>query len=277
MGARERMVHHPERLLRRGGLVALRDVIVRIGEVERTEERRKILAIDAAVECAARLREIRFEIERLAADLGGIQASGDAQHTVAHGLKVEATALGAPAQVIVGILGQAFGAHVDRLQEGAGEDDGADEFLHGPFVLHEGRGEVFKQLGVLRQRRPDAVVARGLDQAAADEFGPDAIGHHASGERVRLAGDGVGHVETSAAFGEFLDLTIGQDGRELARDGLAWSGGAAADEDDAFDCRGFVQEHHCVGRALGARGLEADDLDLEVVARVAVGDVVCGN
>ena len=72
MGARERMVHHPKRLLRRGGLVTLRDVIVRISEVERPEERREVLTVDAAVECATRLGEVRFEIERLSADLSGV-------------------------------------------------------------------------------------------------------------------------------------------------------------------------------------------------------------
>ena len=72
MGARERMVHHPKRLLRRGGLVTLRDVIVRISEVERPEERGEVLTVDAAVECAARLGEVRFEIERLSADLRGV-------------------------------------------------------------------------------------------------------------------------------------------------------------------------------------------------------------
>ena len=185
--------------------------------------------------------------------------------------------MGAPAQVIVGILGLSFGAHIDRLQESAGEDDGTDEFLHRPFILHEGRGKVFKQLGVLGQRGADAVVAGGFDQAAADEFGPDAIGHHAGGERVRLARDGVGHVETTTAFGEFLDLAIGEDGRELTRDGLAWTGRATAKENDTFDCRGFIQKNHRVGRTLRARGLVAGDLNLEVGTRVTVGDIVSGN
>ena len=133
---------------------------------------------------------------------------------------------------------------------------------------------MFEQLRVLGQGGAHAVVAGRLDEAASDEFGPDTVGHHACGQRVGFAGDGIGHVEAAAAFGELLDLAVGEHGGELTGDDLARTRGSAAEEDDALDSLGFVEKHHRMGRALRAGRLEADDLDLEVVAGVTVGDVV---
>ena len=133
---------------------------------------------------------------------------------------------------------------------------------------------MIEQGRVLAGRRADAEVARGLDERLAEEVHPDAIDHHAGGQRIGRAGDGVGKVESSATLGEFLGRTFGEDGEILARDLLARARGAAAEEDHALHGLRLVLDRHRVRRAFRARGLEAGDVDLQFVAGVAVGDVV---
>ena len=131
-----------------------------------------------------------------------------------------------------------------------------------------------EQGGVLAGRGADPEVARGLDERLTEEMHPDAIDHHAGGQRVGRTGDGIGEVESSAALGEFLGRTVGEDREILPRHLLAGARGAAAEEDDALHGFRLILDRHRVRRALRARGLEAGDGDLKLVAGVAIGDVV---
>lgn len=272
--AAERMVEHPERLLRRRGLVALRHVIVGVREVERAEEGRQVLAVDVAVDRAAGRAERADQVERLAAELGVVESSGHAQHAVAQGFEIEATAMGSPVQRVVGVLGDGVGPEIGGLQESAREDDRADELLHRPALLHERARQMLQQGGVLARRGTDAEVARGLDERLTEEMHPDAVDHHAGGQRVGRARDGVGEVESAAALGELLGRTVGEDREILSGDLLARARRASAEEDDALHGLRLVLQGHRMRRALRARGLEARDVDLQLVAGVAVGDVV---
>ena len=133
---------------------------------------------------------------------------------------------------------------------------------------------MLEQRGVLAGRGADAEVARGFDERLAEEVHPDAIDHHAGGQRVGRARDGVGEVEPAAALGELLGRTLGEDGEILARDLLAGARSAAAEEDDALHGLRLVLDRHRVRRALRAGGFEARDVDLQFVAGIAIGGVI---
>ena len=227
-----------------------------------------------SVDRAARGAEGADQVEGLAAELRVLEFAGDAQHAVAQGFEIQAPAMGAPVQGVVGILGDGVVAEVGGLQERARKDDRADELLRRPTALDERGREVIEEGGVLAGRGADSEVARGLDERLAEEVHPDTVDHHAGGQRVGRASDGVGEVEAAAALGEFLGRAVGEDGKVLARDLLARAGGAAAEEDDALHGLRLVLDRHRVRRTLRARGLEAGHGDLQVVAGIAVGDVV---
>ena len=270
------MVEHPQGLLGRRSLVALRDVIVGISEVEGPEDGGQVLAVDEAVDGSAGGREVGDQVKGLPARLH-FEISGDAEDAVPHCFKIEAAAIGAPGKKVIRVFGDARGVEFGGLAKSAGEHDGADELLHRPVVGHEGGGEVIEEFGVFGRSGADAEVARGLHQRNTDELRPDAIDHHASRQRIGFAGDSIGEFQTPAAFFEFLRRAVGKDREELACNVLAGSAGAASKEDHALGWLGFILKRHGVGRALGARGLEGHDFSLKFGARVAVGDVVAGD
>ena len=163
------MVDHPERLLRGGGLIALRHVVIRVGEIEGAEHRGEVLAIDESVDRASRRGEVGDQVERLPAGLA-LRASGDAQHAVAHGLEIHPSTVHAPEQLVLRVLGEAGGVRNGRLAEGGRQHERTQETLHGPAVGDEAGGEVFQERGVLGRRGADAEVARGLHQRLAEDL-----------------------------------------------------------------------------------------------------------
>ena len=73
-------------------------------------------------------------------------------------------------------------------------------FLTDQPLVHEPRGEVVEQLGVAGGFGLHAQVVGRADEALAEMVHPDAVDHDAGGERVVLAGDGLGEFEAAAAL-----------------------------------------------------------------------------
>ena len=142
-GAGERVVDHPERLLRGRRLVPFRDVVIGVGEVEGAEDRGQVLPVDEAEHRPARRGEVRDQVERLAAGLA-FRPAGDAQHAVAHRLEIEPAPIHPPRQEVVRVLGDAGGVQGGGLAERRGEHHRAQEPLHGPAFGHELRGEMLQ-------------------------------------------------------------------------------------------------------------------------------------
>ena len=65
-------------------------------------------------------------------------------------------------------------------------------------------GEIVEQFRVRRRLAAPAEIAGRADEAVAEMMQPDAVDHHAGGERVVLAGDGAGQLQPAAAFFERL-------------------------------------------------------------------------
>ena len=245
-------------------------MVIRVGEIEGAEHRGEVLAIDEAVDRAARRGEVGDQVEGLPTGLA-LRASGDAQHAVAHGLEIQPTAVHAPEQLVLGVLGQSGGLRRGRLAEGGRQHERTQETLHGPTVGDEAGRQVFQEGGVLGRRGADAEIARSLHQRLPEDLQPDAVHHHAGGERIGRAGDGLGELAAAAAFGERTARGGGEDLEELARDGLARASGVAAQQDGAVHGLGLVDHHHRARRALGVGRLVGLGLADQLAVALRVG------
>src|SRR5262245_59463714 len=88
-----------------------------------------------------------------------------------------------------------------------------------------------------------AEVAGRADEALAEVVQPDTVDHHARGERVVLARDGAGELQSAGAVLEGLALLGRKDREELARDLCTRVGWIAALEDDRLDDRSVFHRH----------------------------------
>ena len=120
-------------------------------------------------------------------------------------------------------------------------------------------------------RTPKSLGVR--TSACAEVVHPDAVDHHAGGQRVVGRGDRLRQFQPAAAVRERLALRPGDDLGELPRHRRAAVVRVAAQEDDRLGRLRGVGEHHRPRR--GGRGvrLELVDLLLQLVGLVAVGAV----
>ncbi len=127
----ERAVHQEESLLRDGRLGPIGRVSIGIGEIERAEERRHVLAFDEAV-YAATVRKWRIGDRNGGAAHFVIEPAGDGQERIAKGFQIEPAAVGTPQEPVFGIGRYAFGACFARLAIRGGENDAANEMFGRP-------------------------------------------------------------------------------------------------------------------------------------------------
>ena len=121
--------------------------------------------------------------------------------------------------------------------------------LHAPPLRDEASGQPVKQLGMAGAFSAQAEIARRLHQAGAEVMLPDAIHHHACGERVVRTGDGAGEFEPSAAALKRRALRAGDDFEKLPRHLLSETRRAATIEDARVGLRLAVGQHECRGSA----------------------------
>ena len=98
----ERTIHEEQRLLRNGGVEALRIVHVRVREIKHAKDPRQKLAVNESVNRASQGGRFLEELDRFAACVH-IQFAGHGEQRVAHGLEVQSFTIEMPEQAVFGI------------------------------------------------------------------------------------------------------------------------------------------------------------------------------
>ena len=148
-----------------------------------------------------------------------LQLAGDRQHGVAQALGVQAAAIHAPEEAVLGV-GREGGRVVDgREPVGARQDDLAHQRLQRPAVVHELDREGVEQFRVRGQFAGRSEVVDGADQACAKEPVPGAVDNDAGGQRIPRRGEPLGQFETAALVGwQRRDLAVGRHLEEASGD-----------------------------------------------------------
>ena len=143
-----------------------------------------------------------------------IQVSARRKQRIAPRLDFETPPVHAPEQFVVAV--HFAGARVEAVAHlvSRREHNGSVQRLHGPALLDELLREPVEQRRVRGPLAERAEVARGAHEAGAEVMLPEAVHHHARGERVLRVRDGAGQFEPPAAALERLDLAAGQHGQE---------------------------------------------------------------
>ena len=170
----KRRIHQVKRLLRHGGLKALRRAHVRAGEVERAEHRGEVLAVNVSVGCAPRGEGLRGQVHGQAAGRE-VELAGREQERVAELLEVEALAVELPEQRVRGVGLHALGTVVAGLLVGRGQHDDLVQLLDAPAVGDKTRRQPVEQLGMRRRVGAHAEIAGRADEARAEVPGPDTV------------------------------------------------------------------------------------------------------
>ena len=219
---------------------------IRVSEIERSEQARQVLAVDESVQGPPPAVIGLGQIHR-----GGIQAAitrgdGDDHRRPAEGavelprygqqrvpqrLELQPAAVHPPEQEVVGVDVGVGGVVVARLLVYGGLHDQPVQVFDGPTVFHEVIGQVVQHGGMRGRGRADAEIARSGYQRAVEMVHPDAVDHHARGQRIILAGDGLGQLQAAAALFKGLPLSIGKHPKEPPRHLLAPPVGVAPLED----------------------------------------------
>ena len=97
----------------------------------------------------------------------------------------------APDQLVLGVDLGGFRIELGGLLIGVREHDQAVHLFDAPAVLDKSSSEVIEQLLVGGSFAHHTEIARGADNSAAEVVMPDAIGHHARGERILRIGQPV--------------------------------------------------------------------------------------
>ena len=159
-----------------------------------------------------------------------VQLAACRQHRVADLLGVQTARIEAPEVLVGRIRLRRPGGHaaVCGLPVGGGEQNLALQALQAPAAGEETLRQVVEQLRMRRRLAEPAEIVRGLDEAAAEQVVPDAVGDHARGQRVVLPGQ-PGRQDAAPAGGvrqgaDRRRLGL-QQGRETGRDvGFALAG-----------------------------------------------------
>ena len=85
------------------------------------------------------------------------------------------------------------------------------------MIFHETRGQIVQQFGMAGPVAHLAEVAGRAHDARAEMIEPDAIHHHARGQRIGRAGDRFGEFSPPAPSLEGPRFAIAQDGKEAPR------------------------------------------------------------
>ena len=165
------------------------------------------------------------------AELRGFESPAHGEQRIADGFGFEAADAEVGEIVVGGVVVAGGGGGFAGELVGARGDEFADEFLEGPALGDELRGEVVEQLRVRGLVAEATEVVHGRDEAAPEEVVPDAVDHDASGERVLRGGDGLGEGEAGREEGlEWWTRTV-QDFQVATRDGVGGLGVVAASEE----------------------------------------------
>ena len=98
-----------------------------------------------------------------------------------------------------------------------------------PTGRDETRRETIEQFGMRRRLALFAEVVRRRNDSFAEMVQPDAIHHHARGERIFRIGDPFGELHGGRCLSCRRELGAAEDGEETARNNFAGFGGITFD------------------------------------------------
>ena len=211
---RQFAVEQVERLQWRGGDVAARTAFVGVGHVEAFKKRVARVSLDEDVNASP--VPFRFVPGQFPAAVGGrhawrqfrkdtgaahfqVEQARHLQRGVANFLSLESLARETPEQFVlrVGLRGEFIVAR--RLPVSAGGHDEAVHFFDAPAAPHKFGCQKIQQVGVSRAVPSGPEIARRADDAAGEMILPDAVDHHARGERIVRVGENVGQLGPATA------------------------------------------------------------------------------
>jgi len=189
--------------------------------------------------------------------------------------------------MVVGI-NSVIGFMVGRAKlVGAGEHDLLDRALEAPVIGDETLGEMIEQGLVRGSHALGAEVVWCLHDTFAEEVQPKAVGHHAGGEGIVLAGDEPGEDQADRCLRRCCGVRLGAEHFHQAalHDGAAGLVGIAPQHDRSVGWSGLVKGAHdqgarCavaaekIGIALGLRravlrGADAEEVGSRIVLAAA--------
>lgn len=248
------------------------------GEIEGPEEVGKVLAVHQAIDTAAAVIGVVGDVHGRATD-GRIEAMGEVEEGIAHGLEVEAASGVMAEEEVFGIDAALVGGGGGGLLVGGAEEELAMEGFEAPTGVDELAGQPVEELGVGWWFGAGAEVGGGGDEGLAEVMHPDAIDEDAGGEGVVGGGDGVGQFASAAALGERLGIALIEDAEEAAGGGTAGARGIAAAEHAGFVRLRQVGDHHGSG-GRGQVGVGGDFVEVKDQSVVAIffgaGEVIGG-
>src|SRR5262249_32535982 len=138
-----------------------------------------------------------WRLDRRTADLLDQQAAGEERLITQH-LGVEPEAWTARQQAVSRVLGQAGLGHLCGLTGGRTPHPALHCLLDVPAVVHELHGQPVEQLRMAWRFALGAEILSRLDQTGAEQLLPEAIGGHASGQRMLTRHQPAGEAEAVA-------------------------------------------------------------------------------
>ena len=148
------------------------------------------------------------------------EPAGDAHDAIANLFAFKAAAIGAPEKSIFGVDFAGFCVELGAELIDIREHDLSVHGFDGPALLDEFDGQPIEQrlVGGLFAEASEVIDAG--DNALAEVPAPDAIGHHARGERVAGLGHPLGELEATAFLGADRWLLVAGDDAEKATGNL---------------------------------------------------------
>ena len=195
----EGAVHEEERLGGNDGFVAAAARNIGAGEIELREEFGRVATVDVGVDGAAGGEIFGAHADGFAAELG-LEGAGDCEEGIVELLEVEATEVGSPKVMVVGVLNGELRIIGGALAVSCAGHDEAVEVLDGPTAFDEAGGEVVEKFGMSGRGGHVAEVVGGGDEAGAEVLLPDSVHEDAGGHGVLRIDDGEGELEAAATL-----------------------------------------------------------------------------
>ena len=178
----------------------------------------------------------------------GVERVAGPENGIANGLGLETAKVLAPDQLVAGIGGLVGRILPRSVAVSVAVHDHAVHMLDRPATVDELRRQPVEQCRVGAGHAGLAEVVRRRDEPAPEVELPNAIGHHAGGQRMPGAGDPLGQGEPAAGrerVGRLLDgrLVLGQDLEEFRLNLFAGASGVAADQQVRVHRLGAVFAH----------------------------------
>ena len=234
---------------------------VGVGDIERPQQARYILAVEAAVDRPHRHRLHCKRVNAGASAVHAIERVGGDEHGVAPGLPVEAATIRPGEEPVVGIAVSEILTGGRRLPEGAACHDLAMQPTQAPAAFFdEPTGEVVEQLAVSGGFPAQSQVTGRGHESAAEMMRPRPVHDHPRRQRVTGGHERTGQIETATRSSAHLRTP--QQHRHPPLHNVAAPRRTAAEEDRTVLRLRAIDEHHRPRWTPGCFGLMLRDVEL---------------